>query len=273
MVGAAVTHARVLQTTGMRGRVPPRRSLKALPTRLAAVLALLSATVAAMAPTQAASPPAIPLTAVDTVGFVPAGWTLHAQAHGDLNRDGRDDLALVLQGTSPDRIIRNDDGLGVPEYDTNPRILVVAFGEAGGFRRVLRQDDFIAIREEPTMDDPFAADGLMIARGTLRADFHVWYSAGSWGTSEMTYTFRYQHRNFKLIGYDRSDIMRNTGKVETISANFSTGKAELCTGMIDGDGCDTRKTVVLPKAALLELSELGDALDDSNLPLPRDETE
>ena len=72
--------------------------------------------------------PAIPAQAQTQADLVPKGWTVEMESRGDLNGDGAPDLMLVLHMTDPGNIITND-GLGMSELDTNPRMLVVAFAE------------------------------------------------------------------------------------------------------------------------------------------------
>ena len=79
--------------------------------------------------------PTLPPTAAAAEGFAPAGWTVESRQEGDLNADGRADLALVLRGQDPGLILANTQGLGEPSIDSNPRIIVVAFAQAaGGYR-------------------------------------------------------------------------------------------------------------------------------------------
>ncbi|MGO4610652.1 hypothetical protein AB4142_30435, partial [Variovorax sp. 2RAF20] len=70
--------------------------------------------------------PAVPAHAATAEGFVPAGWTLEYRIEGDLDQDGRADLALVLRQQDPRNIIEHD-GFGPSPYDSNPRILAIAF--------------------------------------------------------------------------------------------------------------------------------------------------
>src|SRR5687767_6898832 len=58
--------------------------------------------------------------------FVPETWKIIAQDTGDLNFDGADDIALVIQSTDKKNIIANED-FGVPTLDTNPRSLIILF--------------------------------------------------------------------------------------------------------------------------------------------------
>src|SRR4051794_27091256 len=65
-------------------------------------------------------------------GFLPMEWRIEMQKSGDLNGDGRADVALVLRALEDNNVI-DMRGRGGPEnFDTNPRILMVAFANAAG---------------------------------------------------------------------------------------------------------------------------------------------
>jgi len=194
-------------------------------------------------------------------GFVPKGWSLEIQARGDLNGDGRDDLALVLRDHDPRNIIDNTDGLGPPRFDTNPRILAVAFGEGDGYRLALANHTLIPRPDNPVLDDVLSENGgVSIQRDTLRVRLHLFASAGGWTTALSTFTFRFQNDRFELIGYDRSEVQRNTGGTMAISVNYSTGRMSRTTGSIAHDRSKTSWRR-LPKRPLLTLEQIGDGLD------------
>ncbi|WP_159992279.1 hypothetical protein [Roseomonas sp. 18066] len=194
-------------------------------------------------------------------GFAPAGWALEEQATGDLNGDGRADLALVFHGQDPALIVENRDGLGERRLDTNPRLLALAFAEAGGGYRLALQDAaLIGRRIDPVFADPYDKGGISVARGALRLTLVRWASAGSYGAENRSLTFRWQEGRFMLIGYDQSTTQRNTGATEALSVNYSTGRASIETGTIESEA--TRKRwVTLTQRPLLALPQVGYGLD------------
>ena len=230
-----------------------------------ALLAGLSCAAAQELAIPAVSYPALPGQAASAEGFVPPGWQLEAQAKGDLNGDGAEDLALVLHATNPNNVMANPDGLGVDKLDTNPRMLAVAFAFArtAGYELALENHTLIPRRTDPVMDDPFdsiAASGLEVARGTLRLRLGVFASAGSWSMSTIATTFRWQNGRFELIGYDRTDTNHGSGEIEGLSINYLTRRAKRTQGNIESDA-EKSRWETLPRAPLLSLDEVGDGIE------------
>ncbi|WP_395677860.1 hypothetical protein [Inquilinus sp.] len=207
--------------------------------------------------------PPLPRQAAAAEGFVPPGWTLEAKVEGDLNGDGKTDLALVLHATDPKAVVANPDGLGEDPLDTNPRILAVAFAKAGGgYALALENHALIPRRTDPVLDDPFdstAASGLEVARGALRLRLGVFASAGSWSMSTTAMTFRWQNGRFELIGYDRTETNRGSGEIEGLSINYLTRRAKRTEGTIESDA-EKANWETLPRRPLPSLDEVGDGL-------------
>ncbi|RBL67868.1 hypothetical protein C3E98_029510 [Pseudomonas sp. MWU13-2625] len=154
--------------------------------------------------------------------FVPKGWKLEFQTKGDLNGDGRDDLALVLRDNDPANVI-SDDGMCESPFDANPRILVVAFAQPDGqYALALRNETLIPTRESPCLADALEEGNVSIDRGTLQVTLGRFASAGSWEMGSTTVTFRWQDRNFMLIGYDNLSVMRNTAAFRPLGVNYSS---------------------------------------------------
>jgi hypothetical protein len=202
--------------------------------------------------------PALAARATSAKGFVPAGWVLEAAVDGDLDADGRADLALVLRADDPRNVVTHD-GMGTSPFDSNPRILAIAFAErGGGYRLVAENHDLIPRPVEPIHDDPFDGE-IAIARGVLRIGLHFFANAGSWETFNADFALRWQNGRFELIGYDRVSVQRNTGEMDELSVNYSTRKVKLGEGSIGDDRLKTRWTT-LPFAPLPTLDDIGDGL-------------
>jgi hypothetical protein len=206
--------------------------------------------------------PILPATAAAAEGFVPRGWRIDAQAQGDLNGDGRSDLALVLRGTDPGNVVSNQS-FGPANFDTNPRILAVALAErAGGYRLVEQNHRLIPRHTSSTIDDPFDPEGeaLKIERGALKLSLIRFASAGGWDAGGTSFTFRWQDGALRLIGYDYDNVRRNTGETGSLSINFLTRRARIATGNIERDDEDVRWERVRARP-LLTLEEIGDGLE------------
>jgi hypothetical protein len=202
--------------------------------------------------------PSIPAHARTRAGLVPAGWDLEMESRGDLNADGAPDLLLVLHMTDPRNVLTNR-ALGTRELDTNPRILVVAFADKAASRYSLALADHTLIPRltNPFMDDPL--DQVAVVKGTVQVSLSFWMSAGSWTTSQTTFTFRYQEGCFKLIGYDSTETRRNSGETSAVSVNYPAKRMKLTKGNIENERESVSwKSVRAPK--LLCLNAVGDGL-------------
>ena len=136
----------------------------------------------------AVAAPPLPRQAATLAGFVPKGWLLETSATGDLNGDKRADAALVLHMNDPrNRIPSFADS--DRRYDTNPRILVVAFARLGGGYEAAAVDHKLIPRlENSSQDDPF--DEVSIKSGVLGVKMHHFMSAGGWEAGGSSYSFR-----------------------------------------------------------------------------------
>lgn len=210
--------------------------------------------------------PRLPAMAAEAGGFVPEGWQLERSVRGDLDADGRSDLALLLRMRDPRNVLRNQ-GLGEPRFDTNPRLLVVAFRDGAAYRLALQDDALVPRQQDPVEDDYLQGDdAVAIVRGTLRVKLYSWRSAGGWGTWNNQFTFRWQQGCFRLIGFDRSHVQRNSGETVDTSINYLTRRATVAEGNIEEDAMRTRH-VRLRHAQLRCLQEVGSGMDfDPALP-------
>jgi hypothetical protein len=164
--------------------------------------------------------------------FIPKGWKRISSTNGDLNKDKLEDAVIVIEKEDKKNIKKNDS-LGSDYLNLNPRILLVLFKQKDGTYTLVSKNDkgFIPSpnsEDEPTLEDTF--DSISIKNNTFRINFNYFYSAGSWGTSQTNYIFRYQNNKFELIGFSESSFIRNSGEEEELSINFSTNKVKTTTG-------------------------------------------
>jgi hypothetical protein len=182
--------------------------------------------------------------------FVPKGWEIAGKACGDLDRDKAEDCALVIKANGS-KFLNKNTGFGSDIFDTNPRVLLVLFKDKDGYKAVKQSNSFIIPPDSPTMTEPFQT--VEIKSGVLELSFELFSSAGSWGMTRATYKFKFLNGEFVLIGADKTETMRNTGKMETRSYNFLTGKVKISTGKTSSDKDKVRwKTYKLKKMKTLD---------------------
>jgi hypothetical protein len=191
---------------------------------------------------QSFSYPAINNAANTLDDLVPTGWAIIESATGDLNKDGIDDAAIVLQ--YKDSVSqKNADGHTV---STHPRILAIAFKKSSGGYELLQQSNtFIKKDDNPDMEDPFV--DIAINKGILDIRFRQFAMIGSWYVTNFSYKFRYQQGEFTLIGADRNSFHRSSHDYDNYSYNFLTKKRERVEGNDNEDKSKkTLKTLTVP---------------------------
>ena len=160
--------------------------------------------------------------------FVPKNWKIFENVNGDLNKDGIEDVVLIIEDTNPDNMKKNEI-LGPNLLNLNPRILILLFKNKNDEYVLAGKNDDGFIESEsnedsPALMDPLEDKSIYIQNGTLKITFFYFMSAGSWSASNVTYTFRYQENRFQLIGLDYNTFMRNSGQATEYSLNLSTQK-------------------------------------------------
>lgn len=206
------------------------------------------------------SAPQMPRHAASAKGFVPEGWRLEHERHGDLNGDGATDLAFIIRGSDPALI------LPVPmcaeTLDTNPRTLAVAVRQAdGGYVLVTDSEELIPRHESPCAADVLESpDEFAIRGGALHIQLYRFYSMGSWETSTTSFAFRLLDEEMVLIGFDTMSATRNSGEMRSVSVNYLTGRAKLTAGRIDTDR-ERVRWVDLHHRRKISLASVGNGLE------------
>ncbi len=177
--------------------------------------------------------PHLPEQGSELSDWVPPGWVAKESAKGDLNKDGRDDLALILERKEPAPHSRGC-GKDANASNASPRILVFLLARAGGGYQLSAVDTKIVSRadEGGIFGDPL--EMLLVERESLVLH-HYGGSAWRWF---QTYRFRYQDDGWYLIGFtDGSN--HNVSRLSTMyDYNPLTGKMEITASDEDGrPGC------------------------------------
>jgi hypothetical protein len=190
----------------------------------------------------------------DLSRFLPEASVLVEKFSGDLNRDGMEDVVLLIKGTDKSKIIK-DEYRG--ELDRNRRGLIILFNKKGQYETVLKNDTcFSSENEDGGVYFPPELS-LEIAKGNL----YIHYGHGRYG--HWSYTFRFRNAGFELIGYDASDS-RGPILNRVTSLNFLTKKKQTKENTNEnpdqesGDEMfkETWTTIKLEK--LIELSTIAD---------------
>jgi len=175
--------------------------------------------------------PQIPQSGNTLTEFTPKSWMVLDTAIGDLNKDGAQDMAFVLQAKDSVTFTKRftTDPKDIDTVRALQRMLVITFfnKESKRFQLVEFSNTFILMHDNPYMDEPFG--DITITNGVLKLDFHIWYSMGSWSTIESSYKFRYDNNVFTLVGADYIYLLRNTGDTDERSYNFITNKVQVKT--------------------------------------------
>ncbi len=185
--------------------------------------------------------------------FAPVGWTVLDSAYGDLNKDGLNDAAVILQHKDSITILNGEDDSVL----TQPRILLLLFKNAvdNEFQLAEQSHSFILKHDNSAMEDPY--EGLTISKGIVEIKFHLFYNMGSWYVTNAVYKFRYQQGQFVLIGADNFSFHRASHDYEDYIYNFLTKKRILTKGN-DNNNTKTSTSKAIPVPTLKTLKTFSE---------------
>lgn len=155
--------------------------------------------------------------------ITPVGWTVLSGAQGDLNKDSKNDIALILEKNQTDHPVLKDDGTAL---HNNQRKLAVFFKTAQGYK-LAAENHTLPPAEQPNtcLLDPLSeSEGITIHKGILSLELSYFMACGGWEWPRHTYIFRWQNQQFALIGFDYYSFHRASGEETNKSYNFSTKK-------------------------------------------------
>ena len=146
--------------------------------------------------------------------YIPAKYVLFEAIQGDLNKDGIQDLVLIVKATDPTQWV-NHEYRG--KLDRNRRGIIVLLKEKGRYKKLTQ--NLSAFSSENEEGGVYFTPELWfeINKGLL----NVHYGHGRYGY--WNYSFRLQNQDLRLIGYDSSSNHGPYVESET-SMNFLTDK-------------------------------------------------
>lgn len=186
------------------------------------------------------------------VDFLPKGYVVVEEIVGDLNKDGLDDQIWIIQSTD-EKLFVEDEFRGTLNH--NPRGILILFQKERTYELALKNNTCFPSDSED--GGVYVAPDLYVT--TEKGNLYINFGHGRYGAQK--FTFRYQNKDFELIGYDQSD---NFGPVvaREISINFMTRKKlERENTFENKEGEDevfkeTWKTIKVDR--LIKLSEIKD---------------
>lgn len=190
--------------------------------------------------------------------FIPKGYVIFEKVNGDLNKDGKEDVILIIKGTDKSKIIK-DEYRG--ELDRNRRGIIVLFNKKDNYELASKNYDcFSSENEDGGVYFPPELS-VEIKKGNLC----VHYGHGRYGYWK--YTFRFQNSDFELIGYDGS----NGGAVieSETSINFlSKKKLEKVNVNKNAEGGDEVFKQVWKSININRLIKLSEIVDFDEFEIP-----
>ncbi len=185
--------------------------------RIAYILTIIFLTTLQFSYAQDFDYPVLPSQGKNQAAFVPAGWIILDSAYGDLNKDGLNDIVIIIQKRDSVNMINDASDTVL----THPRILAILFQQSNNILSLAEQSNsFILKHDNPSMDDPYSR--LFINKGVLEINFSFFYNIGSWYITNTTYKFRFQQKQFVLTGAEKYSFHRATHHFEEYSYNFLT---------------------------------------------------
>lgn len=155
-----------------------------------------------------------------------SGYNLLEVEMGDLNKDGLDDVVLLIEevGKMPEPEMVDYEAESV-------KILVLFKKKNGGYRLVSENEKLL---EKNGMYSYEAS--IEIKKGVL----YVREAILSISYNFNEYAFRFQNGYMELIGLETGQVNRGTGDTEEVSINLSTNRMSITKGRIDNDDEDTK---------------------------------
>ncbi|WP_256004602.1 hypothetical protein [Pedobacter deserti] len=195
--------------------------------------------------------PTLPVKGKTITNLIPAQWKVVDSVRGDLNADGADDLALVLEFYAAVKENRayGDSNMELITELQRPRILAIYFQKGRNFLLAGQNNDFLLRAQEGgSLGDPLRK--LYIANNTLALNFE---GGGNWRWT-LQYVFGYRDKDWALVSARNYAYHSSSGEMQDKHYDFLTGTKTLSTGNVDSSVTPTlKKEIPLQPMALRNL--------------------
>lgn len=150
----------------------------------------------------------------DFADFIPKNYTLHEGITGDLNKDGREDIVLIIKATDKKAIVKDEHDRIV---NRNRRGIIILLKEENGYKKLV--ENLSCFSSEYEFGGVYFPPELSIE--IKKNSLFIEYSHGRYGYWH--YQFRMTENDMQLIGYE-SNVHRGPLVEKVISVNFLTKK-------------------------------------------------
>lgn len=177
--------------------------------------------------------------------LVPRGFIKVAEAHGDLNQDGIDDLALIVREKRPEKDDKDskeasadkktEAGEEQEEESDPPQVILLFLGDKSGAFTFWK----LGPHHFPDAFPRFIAEGgigeFKIQKDVLILRSSIGVSMGSWAAGGCTQKWRKEKDGFRLIGLTIVDKSRACACGDTKDVNYLTGDEIFTSNRAEGN--------------------------------------
>lgn len=170
---------------------------------------------------------------------------------GDLNKDGLDDISLVIETVEPNKI--EIGNYYFYSSNINERVWIVFLNSNDKYELIAKNSSLIYSNESTNCDDSF--DNIEIKKESLFLYTHYWCSSSSWGEGNKRYQFIYRNNKLILAGTEEFHDSGVDGTGEMISTNYLTKKQIIQQTIYHGDPEGKPKIVTLELKTPIEFND------------------
>jgi hypothetical protein len=174
-------------------------------------------------------------------------WTTLKEVSGDLNNDGKADVALILESTNS---LPEKRGGGNFQKG-KPRIILV-FLSIRNKKQVIEQNNKFIARDDEGGMMPHLTPKLSIEKGTLTIEYD--YTRDS-----QSYDFRYRNGKIVIVSAAGSGYESGSGNYQNVKYDFVKNRIILKSGNVSADKEKTKVIEIRQKPK--SLSEFGEMYD------------